>query len=184
MNHLTAEELFQFLDGRPDAETKIKVENHLSSCPVCKRELLLQQNLGRAVKRLPWEQTSTKISGRVMKRVLGSQKASFLSKVLTHGGNILAMIFVLGFIGAILSSASLRQSSEGPSAVSEFFKPFTQFYAQAGELLASRTIRVNQEITNTTSSRSVKIVAFALLTFVVLAAIDRYVIPRLIRLKL
>lgn len=184
MNHLTQEEIDGLSDGSLNPEHRARVETHVAACARCARELRLQQNLGKAIAQLPLEKTSVEFTGRLMERILSSQKATVWSRLLLHAGNVFAMMLVLGVIGYVLTTPKLFVKSEQPSAVTKAFKPFQQFYSDARSFLTSRSEQLNQGVLGTSSPHAFRLLTFALITLVVLGAFDRYVIRRIMHLKL
>jgi len=184
MDHLTQEQIFAFLDSQLDDALEHRFNAHLAECARCRNEVALQRSLARTVSELPLEETSTRFTGRVMSRVLQSQKRSFSEKILQNLGYAFAMMMVLGVLGYLLSNSSSLFSGSGESQPSEFVTAWKTFSANASQFLTQSTSQMSNTVTQQTATPLAKILTITFLVLIGLVAIDRFVLQKVVRMKL
>ncbi|MBI3586026.1 MAG: zf-HC2 domain-containing protein [Ignavibacteriales bacterium] len=185
MNHLSVEQVFRYVDGTVQSAERQQLEEHLSYCSRCRREIDLQKNLGRVAQKLPLVKPSARFTERVMTSVLPKSQPTWVTKIINNLGNMFAMILVLGVLGYVLFSPSLKiqtQSSQ-PSQYSEALKTFSGFYEKFSKAMTTQSAQLTKGVATNSSEGGTKILVFTLVCLIVLGTLDKFVLQKKIRLK-
>ncbi len=185
MNHLSIEQVFLYVDGALQSVERQQLEAHLSQCSHCRREIDLQKNLGRVAQKLPLVKPSTRFTERVMTSVLPKSQTTWVTKIINNLGNAFAMVFVLGVLGYVLFSPSLKSStqSQQPTQLSEALKTFSGLYEKFGKALTAQSAQLTKGVATSSSTEGTKILVFTFLCLVALGTLDKFILQKKIRLK-
>jgi hypothetical protein len=183
MNHLTVQQILEYVDGTILNGERTQVVAHLESCPRCRREVDLQRALAKSAREAPLTRPSRRLVDRIMEAVLPTTD-SLLRKIVNNLGNLLAMIVVLSIFVYALSTPSVWKGEAAPSVISETFKTYTGFYDQVSRYLTTESAKLQSKGSTPASRDSEKIIAFTIISLLALAALDKFVIRRVMRTKL
>ncbi len=184
MNHLTVQQILEYVDGTILNGERTQVVAHLESCPRCRREVDLQRALAKGVRDAPLTRPSRRLVDRIMETVLPATGNSLLRKIVNNLGNLLAMIVVLSIFVYALSTPSVWKGDAAPSVISETFKTYTGFYDQVSRYLTTESAKLQSKGSTPSSREGEKIVALTIISLLALAALDKFVIRRVMRTKL
>lgn len=186
MNHLTTEQLFQYVDGTLQDSERPPLESHLSLCLRCRREVEFQRTLAGVTRGLPLVKPSARFTERVMTSVLPKPQPSWVAKIMNNLGNVFAMMLVLGVLGYVLFSPSLKSDIQPsqPSQLSEALKTFSGFYNKFSNAIAHQSTQLTKGTAANSSGEGTKILLFTIVCLVVLASFDKFIIQRKIHTKL
>jgi len=143
-----------------------------------------ERNLTRAAKGVPLTETSRRFTAKVMEKVLPGPVDSMLFRILSGGGRILAMMAILAVVGYALS---LNLSDSGPrisTGSSGLMETLDQNYRTMRTILLNQQKQMTRGILETSESKQWELVGMILVTFMILALLDRFVFRPLTKLKL
>ena len=183
MNHLTANEVLQVIDGSMLNGEKTRILVHLESCPRCRREVEFSRNLERVARIAPLSKPSRDFTARVMKRVDPQSKRSIATWFVNNLANILAMALVLTVVWYAVAVKQPAGPATGPSVVSNALAVYTEYYAKVREFFPADRMKAIQKPVTDQSAETNKIVLFTVVSILILAAVDRLVVRRVIRLR-
>lgn len=185
MNHLSIEQVFRYVDGTLQSAESQQLEAHLSLCSRCRREIDLQRNLGRLAQGLPLVKPSARFTERVMVNIIPKSQSSWVTKIVNNLGNAFAMMFVLGVLGYVLFSPSLKtvEQPSQPSQFSEALKTFSGFYEKFGKAVTQQSLQLTKGTATNSSGEGTKILLFTFLCLIALGTLDKFVLQKKIRLK-
>lgn len=135
MNHLTVQQILEYVDGTILNGERTQVVAHIESCPRCRREVELQRAMAKGVREAPLTRPSRRLVDRIMERILPATGNPLLRKIVNNLGNLLAMIVVLSIFVYTLSSPSVSNGGTGSSVITETFKTYTAFYDRVNRYL-------------------------------------------------
>ena len=69
MNHLTTEQLHDYIDGNTEVTSRNEIEMHLRACSECKKNVGELKRLNAAIRQMPLERVSEDFTERVMKEL-------------------------------------------------------------------------------------------------------------------
>ena len=183
MNHLTTEQILEYVDGTILNGERTEVVAHLESCPRCKREVELQRVLAKSAREAPLAKPSRKLVDRIMESILPETKNSLARKLVNNLGNLLAMIVVLSIVGYAVSTPTVWKGDATPSVISQTFKTYNQFYDQVSRFLTAESARLQSRGSTPASRDDGKIIGFTIISLLALAALDKFVIRRVVKTK-
>jgi hypothetical protein len=184
MNHLTSSEVLQIVDETLANGVRTKIIAHLEICPRCRQEVEFQRKLLRAAKGAPLVRPSSELRAKVLNAVIPRDKKSLLSKIVNNLGNIVAMGMVLSVVWYAGSRTSPSGESRQPSVFSEAVKTYVDYYARARDFVAKKQIQISGEPAKNAPKGSDNVVLLTVISIVVLVAADRYVVRRLLRVRM
>lgn len=184
MNHLTVQQILEYVDGTILNGERTQVVAHLESCPRCRREVELQRALAKRAREVPLTRPSRRVVDRIMESILPATGNTLLRKVVNNLGNVLAMIVVLSIVVYAVSTPPVWKGDAAPSVISETFKTYTGFYDQVSRYLTTESAKLQSKGSTPASHEGEKIIALTIVSLLALAALDKFVIRRVIRTKL
>jgi hypothetical protein len=184
MNHLTTKEIFQIVDGTIANGERTKLMVHLEACQRCRQEVQFHRSLGQAAKDAPPAKLSDGFTARIVSRIAPEAKKSLISKIVDNLGNILAMGLVLSAIWFAVTSTPVSKSSTEPSGISKALALYMEYYAKASDVASKQLVRVVGEPDKSQTSKSADVATLTLISLLILVAIDRFVVRRVIKLRL
>jgi anti-sigma factor RsiW len=183
MEHLTQRQVLDFIDGNLDEATERRVHTHLGGCDRCGREVAFQRSVLQTARVLPTIPVSRHFTQSVMKRALRKSGETFGYKVLQNLGHVFAMIAVLAVIVYMISLPSTTTGSTQPSQTSELLQAWKSITAQVTGLLTQQSERFREGVASRTTGSRAEIAVMTLAVLLLLAALDRFVLRRLARIK-
>ena len=184
MDHLSRQQIFALIDGQLDDADERRYNAHLAGCVRCRREAQLQRSLGRTVHHLPLEKTSARFTERTMNRILHVRQQSLSYKILQHVGSAAAMVAVLVVLGYILNTPSKWVSGSESSTMTGLTNTWEAISKSLTTFISKSTTQLNTTVATQTSTPTSKIVVMTLLVLLGYAALDRFVLKKVIRMKL
>jgi hypothetical protein len=184
MNHLTTKEIFQIVDGTIANGERTKFMTHLEACQRCRREVQFHRSLGQAAKDAPLAIPSNGFTARIVTRVAPDAKKSLMSKTVDNLGNILAMGLVLSVVWYAVNSAPASKSSNEPSAISKALTVYVEYYTKARDVASKQLVKVVGEPDKNQTSKTTDVSTLTLISLLILVGIDRFVVRRVIKIRL
>lgn len=183
MNHLTANEVLQVVDGSMLNGEKNRILVHLESCSRCRREVEVSRNLERAARSAPLLKPSREFTGRVMGRIAPQSKRSIATWFINNLANILAMALVLTVVWYAVTLKKPSDANTGPTVVSKALAVYSEYYARVREFFPADRVKAIQKPVTDQSAETNKIILFTVISILILVAVDRLVVRRVIRLR-
>jgi hypothetical protein len=183
MDHLTVQQILEYVDGTILNGERTQVVAHLESCPGCRREVELQRALAKHLRAAPLARPSRRLVDRIMESVMPATGNPFVRKIVNNLGNILAMIVVLSIFVYAVSTPSVRRGDAAPSVISETFKTYTAFYDQVSRYLTTESAKLQSKRSAPASRDNEKIIALTIVSLLALVALDKFVIRRVIKTR-
>jgi hypothetical protein len=184
MNHLTTREVLQFVDGTIANGEKTELIVHLETCARCRQQVQLHRSLGQAVKEVPLVQPPAGFTARVMGTIAPTPKKSWVSKIIDNLGNILAMGLVLSIVWYAVNTVPASNTQMEPFGISKALTLYLEYYAKARDLASREMVKVVGEPKKEQTSKSADVAQLTLISLLILVAIDRLVLRRVIRIRL
>lgn len=184
MSHLTYQQILEFVDEKASKVEREQIMNHVRSCKRCAEIVLQEQNLTHAIKSVPLTGTSRRFTAKVMEKVLPGSIDSFLFRILSGGGRILAMMAILAVVGYALSLNFSDPESKISARPSGLVEKLDQDYRDVWTVLLNQQKQLTRGILETSDTRQWELVGMILLTFMILALLDRFVFRPLTKLKI
>ncbi|MGE5314953.1 MAG: anti-sigma factor family protein [Acidobacteriota bacterium] len=144
MNHLTEEELLDYVDGRASQSAMRTAEEHCRRCAHCRQRAEFERSLSRAASVAPPTQLSEHFTERVMRASLAERRTPRFAWLLHNSASFIAMAAVLGILAAVGSLTGLGADA-GPESASPYLRIFT-LWSTASESAASGLSRAMQEM--------------------------------------
>ena len=183
MNHLTTTEILQVVDGTVANGVRTKVMVHLEMCSQCRGEVQFHRNLVRAAKAAPLVRPSKGLTAAVLDIVAPGTKKSLSSKIVDSLGGILAMALVLSVVWYVLETPASTSTSQQPSLFSSVVSTYVQYYAHAQELIAKQKALIIGESVKDRESSSTHAMVLTFISILLLVAIDRFIVRRMIKIR-
>jgi hypothetical protein len=185
MNHLTRQQILATVDNELGKTDQERLQLHLNDCARCRNEVAVQRALTSVARESLQTRASVRFTERVMSKVLRTAKySSFTYKILQNLGYVFAMMLVVGVLGTVLMNPSRFLSGQSPSQPSEFLTKWNTVSGQINQFFQQSTSQLNQTLAQRTSPPSWKIILMTLCILGVYAVVDRYVIQRVVRMKM
>ena len=183
MNHLTTREIFQIVDGTIATGEKTKLTIHLESCKRCRQEVQFHRSLSQAAREAPLARPSKGFTARIVGKITPETKKSWMSKTIDNLGNIIAMGLVLSIVGYAVNMAPASKSPLEPSAISKALGVYGEYYAKVRDAASKEIVRVVGEPKKEQTSKAADVTMLTLISLLILVAIDRFVVRRVIRIR-
>jgi len=185
MIHPTSPELFEFIDSRLGKEENAKIAAHLAVCAPCRRKVELERSMGRIVKDEPLVKAQAGLAALVMVNVTTPSRDSLVLRFLSKLGSLVAMLIVLAVIGFAISqvSGTNDRSDKTSPSITQIVAPASEMYEKGLEAFVQRTSAITQALETAGDVQFWKTVFIIALTIGVLAAADRVVGRRFIKLR-
>ncbi len=103
MNHLTWNELFDYLDDPTGSARRQEIQRHLDECPRCRRLVDSQRSFERTARRIDPVEPSANFTRRVVGILQGDRKERGLFRILTVLGAGIPLLLVGVLIGYAIS---------------------------------------------------------------------------------
>ena len=184
MSHLTISEILQITDGTIANGQRTKLVSHLEACSRCRQEVEFQRNLERAARHAPLARPSRDFTSRVISRVDPSAKKSWVSKIVDILGNILAMGLVLTVVWYVVNTSGESGGTRQPSVFGQAAKTYVDYYSQVREFVAKERVRVMGQPAKERASKPDNVLMLTVLSLVILVAVDRFVVRRVLKTRL
>lgn len=113
MNHLSEQELFDYVDRRLSAAAELDADAHCAACAHCRQIADLHRALAKGAAAPVTGLLPRDFAESVMRRAHVPKHASRFSWLLQNSSNIVAMIVVLGILASVIYVASQSQPSAG-----------------------------------------------------------------------
>jgi len=176
MNHPALQEITKLVDGELGESETARLREHLAVCELCRRELRFQQSLTRTARGMPLTRTSNAALSRIVSRILPPNEGRWVAKVVDNLGNVIAMTLVLAAIGYITVRFSPQPRTEEQSQLSVVGQSLGYVGEQIDRFLSPSHwpfLQTLRQIPYTSeSSHSARIYSLALLSMLMLIAID------------
>ena len=183
MSHLTTSEVFQVVDETLSNGVRTKIVAHLEICPHCRQEVEFQRKLLRAAKGAPLVRPSANLRAKVLGAVTPQSKKNLLSKIVNNLGSILAMGIVLTVVWYAGSATSTSEGSKQPSILSEAVKTYVDYYARAKDFVAKKQVQLVGEPVKNPKPGNENVIYFTIASIIILVAVDRFVVRKLLRIR-
>ena len=184
MNHLTTKEIFEIVDGTIANGERTKLMVHLETCQRCRHEVQFHRSLGQAAKDAPLARPSNGFTARIVSRIAPEAKKSLISKIVDNLGNILAMGLVLSVVWFAVMSTPISKSPTEPSGISKALAVYVEYYAKARDVASKQFVRVMGKPDKSQTSTTPDVATLTLISLLILVVIDRFVVRRVIRIRL
>ena len=184
MNHLTTKEIFEIVDGTIANGERTKLMVHLETCQRCSHEVQFHRSLGQAAKVAPLARPSNGFTTRIVSRIAPEAKKSLISKIVDNLGNILAMGLVLSVVWFAVMSTPISKSPTEPSGISKALAVYVEYYAKARDVASKQFVRVMGKPDKSQTSTTPDVATLTLISLLILVVIDRFVVRRVIRIRL
>ena len=184
MNHLTTREIFQIVDGTIANGERTKLVAHLEACQRCRQEVMFHKSLGQAAKEVPLAKPSKEFTAHIVGIITPETKKSWMSKTIDNLGNIIAMGLVLSAVWYAVNMAPASKSPSEPSGISKALAVYMEYYAKAREAASKEIVRFAGEPKKEQASKTADVATLTLISLLILVAIDRFVVRRVIKIRL
>lgn len=185
MSHLTRQQILAAVDKRLSMTEHARLQLHLNDCARCRNEVALQQELTSVAREALQTRASVRFTDRVMSRVLRTATSStFAYKILQNIGYVFAMMLVVGVLGIVLMNPSRFLGGQSQGQPSEFLTSWNTVSDQINQFFQQSTSQLNQTVAQRTALPSWKIILMTLCILGVYGVVDRYVIQKVVRMKL
>ena len=184
MNHLTTREMFQIVDGTIANGERTKLISHLETCQRCRTEFEFQRSLSQAARQTPLARPSKGFTSRVVRKIAPEMKKSWVSRFVDNLGNIMAMGLVLSIVWYAVTLAPTSANPTQPSALSKAFGVYVEYYAKARDAASKEFVHVVGESKKDQATNTSDVATLTLISLLILVAIDRFVVRRVIRIRL
>jgi len=184
MNHLTTREIFQIVDGTIDNGERTKLIVHLEACQHCRQEVQFQRSLGKATQELPLVKPSKGLTARIVGRIAPETKKTWMSRIVDNLGNIMAMGLVLSIVWYAVTMAPASKTPTESSALSKAFGVYVEYYAKARDATSREVEKFVGEPKKEQTTKTADVATLTLISLMILVAIDRFVVRRMIRIRL
>ncbi|MGA7160313.1 MAG: hypothetical protein WBZ48_04885 [Bacteroidota bacterium] len=185
MIHPTSPELFEFIDGRLGKAETGKIAAHLTVCAPCRRIVELEHSMGRIVKGETLVKAPASLAASVMINLSTPSRDSLALRFLSKLGSLVAMLIVLAIIGFAISQVSSTndQYEKTSHSITQFVAPVSEMYEKGLETFVQRSSTITRALEATGDVQFWKTVFIIALTIGALAAADRVVGRRFIKLR-
>jgi hypothetical protein len=183
MSHLTTNEVFQIVDETLANGVRTKIVAHLEICARCRQEVEFQRRVLRVAKGAPLVRPSADFRERVLKSVTPQSQSGWLSKIVNNLGSILAMGIVLTIVWFAGSNTSPGSGSTQPSIFSGAVKTYIDYYARARDFVATKQAQLLGEPAKNPTPRNDNVIYLTIVSILILVAADRFVVRRLLKIR-
>ena len=185
MNHPTTSELFEFVDNRVGKERAGQIGSHLTECAHCRRQVELERSTRRIVQSEPLITALERLAALVMIHVGTPARDPLALRLLGKLGSFVAMIVVLAVVGLAISNVSEvnDQPNNSSPSITHVVAPLSEVYEKAIQSLTSESSSMTQSFENTGDVQFWKTVFIVALSIGAVAAADRVLGRRFIKLR-
>jgi len=183
MTHLTTKQILQMVDGTLDYAAQAQCTSHLAVCERCRKEIEFEKAVARTARHQPVARTSAVFAGNVMLRVVPGLKKSWKTRVVDNLGNIFAMCLVLAILGYAVSTPALYQAPDETTQQSFIPPVVSDAYGKIVDTFSRRANEATSQIVNSKSGDSTKMVSLMILSLLLLAGIDQFVVKRFVGMR-
>jgi len=174
-NHMTTDELLEFLDGTlPDSGKRV-VEEHLRTCFSCRRALDDFRHLDSSLRKVPLVQASRGFTGNVMSRVVSGGKEPLTFRLLTGLSYAFAMLIVLVILGVVFVATGVIDIRSGSGEANRFQSAFDTASSTLDAIPTAMTAWITEYIPFAFGSGSLGITTAILVVVSMLFVFDRLV---------
>ena len=184
MTHLTTKQILQMVDGTLDYASQAQYTSHLAVCERCRKEIEFQKAVAKASRRQPVVNTSAGFVRNVMHRIVPEQQKSWKTRLVDNLGNIFAMCLVLAILGYAITTPSLFQEPEQSSQQSIVPPVVSETYTKIIDAFSTRAQEATSQLTGTKGNDGTRMVSLMVVSLLLLAAIDQFVIKRFVGMKM
>jgi anti-sigma factor RsiW len=184
MKHLSTTEIFEIVDDTIANGARTKLMIHLEECAKCRQEVEFHRKLERSAKAAPLARPSRDFTARVLSRISPRTQQSWSSKIIDNLGSILAMGLVLTVVWYANTNPALSSSSNQITVFSQLAKTYVEYYSRAHDFLAQEKVRLVGEPSKEHGPSTDNAVTFTIVSILILAAFDRYVVRRVIKTRI
>ena len=172
MNHLTSEQLHDYIDGSLTSDTEL----HLRTCPRCQKQAKALQALDRSLRSIRLEKPSERFTERVMKELGISASPSFAWTLFRNLAPLFALAIVIGVVVAALKFAGVFNTPE----IRQTTAATQNVYHQIGLGVQTFNSWMSKYFSFAFAKNTYGLTAFVFMFFGVIALLDKYVImPRM-----
>jgi hypothetical protein len=171
MEHIPFDIICRIVDGGLSQKELELYMNHWKLCKSCQRETEMQRSILNASRKAQLEYPSSNFTMNVLDMINPSRKKRWSKWLLHNMGNIIAMAFVLAFLGYILSIAETSSLQDEKSLKA---KPVTEFV----QIIQKESNQISSYLTSIFSATSISMfqtntISYAMLAIILLVLIDR-----------
>src|ERR1041385_1855671 len=112
MNHVTPQQLQDYVDGFPAQMDKANIELHLRMCSECSYTLSALRRLDSAIHRVPLERVSGGFTENVMKQLRIEKSPTYAWRIFENLAPILAFTVIIGIVYALFQLTGAYENSE------------------------------------------------------------------------
>ena len=113
-NHLTSNELQEYLDGRMATGSAAEIRAHLQTCPECRRAHASLEILDRGLHAIPLEETGPAFTATVIRRLGLSGGTSPSGRVLERFAYAFGLVMVLAILTSVFLWTGIIPSGGQP----------------------------------------------------------------------
>ena len=184
MNHLTWNELFEFIDEPAGSGRRAELERHLAECHRCRKLLETQRSFERTARTIRPVEPSPEFTRRVLDMLQSSRKERRLYRLMTILGAGIPLALVGVLIGYAVSLGGNADAQGGEDLLGGVFGDWgaTLEYLQSalGSVLGNTGAAITQAGQTDVLAVAVITIASLLLLFVA----DRVLLRRILRSRL
>ncbi len=184
MTHLTTKQIQQMADGTLDYAAQAQCTSHLAVCERCRKEIEFQKAITRVARHQPVVNTSAGFVTNVMHRIVPGLQKSWKTRLVDNLGNIFAMCLVLAILGYAISTPSLFQSPDQPAEQSIVPPVVSETYSKVVDAFSARAQEATSQLAGTKGNDGTKMVSLMVVSLLLLAAIDQFVIKRFVGMRM
>ena len=179
MNHLTSDQIQDFIDGVISNEAEL----HLRQCSPCQSKMRAYKKLDRTLRSVPLDEPPQNFTQRVMQQVGVRQLPSFSWTLFKNLAPLFALTLVAGIAFVALRMAGVFEGTE----VQQSTNAAQTIYDQVGRSVSGGVQAFNGWMAKYFSFAFAKssygLTAFILIFFGVIALLDKYLIMPMMKRK-
>jgi anti-sigma factor RsiW len=107
MNHLSKDDLQNFVDNACDENSRYRIASHLQICDECKSRIEGMVKLGNIIRSIPLDRTSDSFTARVMRKIPSTKAASFIWLFFKNLAPVFGLIVVVGIVYIALTISGI-----------------------------------------------------------------------------
>jgi anti-sigma factor RsiW len=145
VNHLTHQDILDFLDGTMTRERRAECERHLQTCPRCREEVALQKFIAQSLKGQELVRPSASFTRSVMQAVLAAPKEETLwQKILNNLGLIFIAVIFLGTSGIAFLQKAPASAAPTPTqrVANEVLSQVSNSVAQIADMIGTGNLKI------------------------------------------
>ena len=184
MTHLTTKQIMQVIDGTLDYASQTQCTSHLAVCERCRHEIDFQKAIARVSRHQPVITTSAGFAARVMAVIVPAGQKSWKTRLVDNLGNIFAMCLVLAILGYAVSTPAIFQASDQSTQQSIVPQVVSDTYAKIVDSFSKHANDATKQVVSSSGNNSAKMISLTLISLLVLAGIDQFVLKRFIGMRM